>query len=80
MARRRCGSLEHVWRERLRRYHRDGGTVVRFCQQEGVSVASFYAWRRRLGLALLPVARRRRCSCRWRPAWVICGSTWARGS
>lgn len=48
MGRRRSGSLEHIWRERLRRYHREGGTVVQFCQQAGVSVASFYAWRRRL--------------------------------
>ena len=49
MGRRRSGSLEQIWRERLRRYHREGGTVVQFCQQAGVSVASFYAWRRRLG-------------------------------
>lgn len=48
MSRQRSGSLEQIWLERLRRYHRAGGTVVRFCHQEGVSVASFYSWRRRL--------------------------------
>ena len=37
-----------VWRERLRRYERSKGTVAEFCQREGVSVPSFYQWRRRL--------------------------------
>ena len=38
------------WRERLRRFDASGMTVLRFCQAEGVSAASFYTWRRRLGL------------------------------
>jgi transposase-like protein len=37
-----------VWRERLRRYDRSELTVAEFCQREGVSVPSFYQWRRRL--------------------------------
>ena len=37
-----------VWRERLRRYERSQLTVVEFCHREGVSVPSFYHWRRRL--------------------------------
>jgi transposase len=37
-----------VWGERLRRYERSGLTVAAFCQREGVSVPSFYQWRRRL--------------------------------
>lgn len=37
-----------VWRERLRRYERSELTVAEFCQREGVSVPSFYQWRRRL--------------------------------
>jgi hypothetical protein len=40
---------ERLWRGRLRRFDRSGGlTVVEFCAAEGVSVASFYQWRRRL--------------------------------
>ncbi len=37
-----------VWRERLRRYERAKVTVAEFCRLEGVSVPSFYQWRRRL--------------------------------
>jgi transposase-like protein len=37
-----------VWRRRVRRFGRSGMTVVRFCEQEGVSTASFYRWRKRL--------------------------------
>ena len=48
MVRRRTGSREPIWRERLRRFPRSGLTVARFCDEEGVSVASYYAWRRRL--------------------------------
>ena len=44
-----------VWRERLRRYARSGLTVAEFCRREGVSVPSFYQWRRRLADAS-PVA------------------------
>jgi hypothetical protein len=40
-----------VWRERLRRYERAEMTVAEFCQREGVSVASFYQWRKRLAEA-----------------------------
>lgn len=36
-----------VWRERLRRYEDSEQTVAEFCHAEGVSVASFYQWRRR---------------------------------
>jgi hypothetical protein len=36
------------WRERLRRYASSSFTVAEFCRREGVSVANFYYWRRRL--------------------------------
>lgn len=48
MARRRDGSARREWRERLKRFQRGGATVAAFCRAEGVSTASFYAWRRRL--------------------------------
>jgi hypothetical protein len=39
----------------LSRYQKGAATVADFCADEGVSVAAFYAWRRRL----LPRAARR---------------------
>ena len=41
-----------VWSERLRRYERAGQTVVEFCRREGVSVPSFYHWRKRLASSI----------------------------
>jgi len=38
-----------IWRDRLRRFHASATTVSRFCQAEGVSVPTFYAWRKKLG-------------------------------
>jgi transposase len=38
----------HVWQQRLQRFERSGLTVPAFCDREGISPASFYAWRRRL--------------------------------
>ncbi len=40
-----------LWRGRLQRFERGRLTVAAFCQAEGVSVPSFYQWRRRLGPA-----------------------------
>ena len=40
--------LEHTWRLRLRRQAASGLSIPAFCSREGVSSASFYAWRRRL--------------------------------
>lgn len=40
-----------IWRERLRRFQQSRLTIAAFCQAEGVSVASFYHWRRILGRA-----------------------------
>ena len=42
--------LHALWRERLRR-HVDGGlTIAQFCAREGLSTATFHAWKRRLRL------------------------------
>ena len=48
MARVRGAAAERIWRERLARYRRSGETVADFCEHEGVSTPSFYAWKRRL--------------------------------
>lgn len=59
MARRADGAAERLWRERLRRYRLSTATVVEFCDREGLSTATFYAWKRRLEGA---AAQRRRTS------------------
>ena len=38
-----------VWRERLERFSSCALGVAPFCAREGVSVASFYHWRKKLG-------------------------------
>ena len=48
MARPKDLGLEHNWRLRLRRQASSGLSIPAFCKREGVSTASFYAWRRRL--------------------------------
>ena len=49
----RCGDdrKRAEWRERLARFSGCGLTVARFCEAEQVSVAAFYQWRRKLGMA-----------------------------
>jgi transposase-like protein len=41
----------------MARFRRGTLTVVEFCQREGVSTPSFYAWRKRLGSAAQPKSR-----------------------
>src|SRR6266404_3300280 len=40
-----------VWKQRLRDFDRGTASVVEFCERAGVSTASFYQWRRKLGSA-----------------------------
>lgn len=40
---------EDLWRERMGRFEEADLAVADFCGFEGVSLASFYAWKRRLG-------------------------------
>ena len=51
MARLRDVVLWGEWRERLGRFEAWDSSAADFCQWEGVSRASFYAWRRKLGAA-----------------------------
>src|SRR4051794_39769298 len=41
-------ALEDLWRQRLQRFERSGLSALAFCADEGVSTATFYAWRLRL--------------------------------
>jgi len=58
---RRADHEKHCeWSERIRRRRESGLTVAEFCEWEGVSVASFYNWQKRLR-----VAKTRRQSVEW---------------
>ena len=48
MARSKDPDLERTWRQRLQRQTFSGLSILAFCAREGVSSASFYAWKRRL--------------------------------
>jgi len=37
-----------AWQRRVRRFASSGMTVIRFCEEEGISTASFYRWRKKL--------------------------------
>ena len=39
-----------VWRQRFERFSKSGLAVATFCEREGVSVASFYHWRKKVKL------------------------------
>jgi transposase-like protein len=41
-----------AWQRRLRSFDKGRATVAEFCADEGVSVATFYKWRRKLGQSL----------------------------
>lgn len=40
--------LRQLWHQRLQRFQHSNLSVPDFCDREGVSVASFYTWKRRL--------------------------------
>ena len=48
MARNADPAVAAKWRRRLKRQASSGRSVAAFCEQEGVSPAAFYAWRKRL--------------------------------
>ena len=53
MARTPDVQLHALWRERLRRQVDSGLTIAQFCDQEGLSTATFHSWKRRLRLGEL---------------------------
>lgn len=44
-------SKRELWMRRMQRFARCGLTVAAFCDQEQVSIAAFYQWRRKLRVA-----------------------------
>ncbi len=49
-------STRRRWQQRLDRFRKGGLAVAHFCEREGISTASFYAWRRRLQTDTAPSA------------------------
>lgn len=47
-------ATRQAWVERLARFPHAGLSPAQFCAREGVSLPSFYAWRRRLAAAPAP--------------------------
>jgi hypothetical protein len=58
MARPKEPDLETSWRQRCQRQAVSGLPVTAFCAREGVSTASFHAWKRRLAAAQLTTVGR----------------------
>ncbi len=48
MAMTRSADRRRYWRETIERQQASGQSIVRFCAKEGLSPASFHAWKRRL--------------------------------
>lgn len=46
---------EMYWRQVIQKQPSSGLTVSRFCEREGVSTASFFAWRKRLASQPAPM-------------------------
>lgn len=68
MSRGSDGEKGKAWRERFRRYGKSTLSVGDFCREEGVSVPTFYHWRKKL----TPAPRRRQPGKRhaFRPVMV----------
>jgi hypothetical protein len=48
VARTRIADRQRHWREAIERQRASGQSIVGFCAKEGLSPASFHAWKRRL--------------------------------
>ena len=57
MSRLKGVELRELWRARVRRFESLDQTVAEFCQWEGVSIAAFYVWRKKLREVAAPKHR-----------------------
>jgi hypothetical protein len=55
-SRRDSAATRRLWTDRLKRFRAADQTVAAFCAAEGVSVPTFYQWRRRLARTAPPAA------------------------
>ena len=49
--------IERLWISRLDRHAASGLPIAEFCRREGLAIASFYQWRRRLATDASPLAQ-----------------------
>ena len=63
-----------VWRERFLRFDDGGMTIAEFCVAEGVSTASFYAWRRKLARPQQATPRKKKPSV-FEPLMIAAAAT-----
>lgn len=66
------------WRQRLERFGCSSASVARFCRREGVSIASFYHWRKKLAVKTRPPATPRRRdpqACAFKPLSITGASS-----
>ncbi len=59
------------WQRRLARFQKSRLTVAPFCQDEGVSVASFYQWRKKLPQLSKPTAEAVRPAASFTPVRLV---------
>jgi hypothetical protein len=59
MARQQQTERETYWQDLIDRQRASQQSIAEFCQDEGVSTASFYVWRRRLQSCCRPVPSQR---------------------
>ena len=66
MARKLNQALWDQWRQRVERQRESGLSIATFCRREGVSPASFHAWKRKLRTSV-PARRSRKAAAMQRP-------------
>ena len=59
-----------AWVDRLRRFAQSGLRPAQFCAQEGVSVPSFYAWKRRLAAEAVGTGPAAAAAAPREPRWL----------
>jgi 4'-phosphopantetheinyl transferase EntD len=58
MAKAGSADRQRYWREVIERQQASGQSIVRFCSKEGLALASFHAWKRRLRRPQRRIGRR----------------------
>jgi hypothetical protein len=66
-----------LWRQRLQRFDTSNSSVSRFCRREGVSVASFYHWRKKLAAPAdtSPAGQRPSRPCAFKPLSITAATS-----
>lgn len=59
------------WRGRLAQFERSQLSIVQFCREEGVSVASFYQWRKKLQQEPGPAVDMNNVAAEFKPVRVV---------